>query len=187
VLGDPSFEVFSSATSGLPVTLTVASGPATANGNTITLIGMGTVTLRCEQSGDSNFLPAPVVERTFQALDAVPARLVIPLKPDVELTFVRVPAGKMTLGSPESELGHRSEENRREFSRVESFLMGATEVTQEQYQAITGLRPSYYRRDWKNRPVEQILFSDIEGLPNNSGKSFLAKFNTYLREHGLLA
>ncbi len=52
--GDPPFQVPVSASSGLPVTLTVLSGPATISGNVLTLTGTGVVTIQASQSGNAN-------------------------------------------------------------------------------------------------------------------------------------
>lgn len=51
--------------SGLPVAVTVKSGPATIAGNTVTLTGTGTVTLAADQAGDANHLAAPQVTTHF--------------------------------------------------------------------------------------------------------------------------
>lgn len=55
------------ASSGLPVTVSVASGPATISGNTVTLTGEGTVTLKAEQAGNANYEVAPSVTQSFTA------------------------------------------------------------------------------------------------------------------------
>lgn len=57
--------VSASASSGLTVTFSILSGPATISGNTITLTGLGTVTVRASQAGDANYLPATNVDRSF--------------------------------------------------------------------------------------------------------------------------
>jgi hypothetical protein len=53
------------ASSGLPVTVTVQSGNATINGNTVTLTGTGYVTLAADQGGNQYFNEAPEVTTTF--------------------------------------------------------------------------------------------------------------------------
>jgi hypothetical protein len=54
------------ASSGLPVTFTLASGPALLSGNTLTLGGTsGAVTLRASQAGNAIYSAAPDVTRTF--------------------------------------------------------------------------------------------------------------------------
>jgi hypothetical protein len=53
----------------MPVTLSLVSGPATLQGNTVTLDGTaGTVTIRAEQPGNADYYPAPIVERSFEVL-----------------------------------------------------------------------------------------------------------------------
>jgi hypothetical protein len=51
--------------SSLPVTLSVKSGPASVNGNTVTLTGAGTVVLAANQSGNANYNAAPEVTTSF--------------------------------------------------------------------------------------------------------------------------
>ena len=65
------FEIQATATSGLPVTLEVIQGPATINGNVLTLTGEeGLVKVRATQSGDGNsWQAAPAVTRSFYVVD----------------------------------------------------------------------------------------------------------------------
>ena len=59
-------ELFALASSNLPVTFTILSGPATLNGNIVTLTGTeGIVTVRASQSGNSIYSPAPDVIQNF--------------------------------------------------------------------------------------------------------------------------
>ena len=53
------------ATSGLPVTYTVSSGPATLSGNTLTFTGTGSVTVQASQAGNANYSAAIPVSETF--------------------------------------------------------------------------------------------------------------------------
>jgi hypothetical protein len=53
------------ASSGLPVTYTVLSGPATVSGSALTLTGAGSVTVEADQSGNSQYLAALPVSQTF--------------------------------------------------------------------------------------------------------------------------
>jgi uncharacterized repeat protein (TIGR02543 family) len=55
------------ASSGLPVTFAVTSGPATVSGNTLTVTGTGTVTVTASQSGNGNLAAATSVARSFTA------------------------------------------------------------------------------------------------------------------------
>ncbi len=59
------FALSANASSGLPVSLALVSGPATLYGNTVTLTGVGAVTIRATQPGNATFDAAPAVEQTF--------------------------------------------------------------------------------------------------------------------------
>lgn len=63
--GDASFPVSATASSGLPVTFSITSGPAAVSGNTISINGIGTVTVRASQAGNASYLPAPNVDQSF--------------------------------------------------------------------------------------------------------------------------
>jgi uncharacterized repeat protein (TIGR01451 family) len=63
--GDAPFTVNATASSGLPVAFTIVSGPATVSGNTVTITGVGSVTVRASQAGDANFNVALDVDRSF--------------------------------------------------------------------------------------------------------------------------
>lgn len=62
---DSSFELNATASSGLPVSYRIESGPASLVGNRLSVEGLGTVTVRAYQNGDVNHLAAPTIDRTF--------------------------------------------------------------------------------------------------------------------------
>ena len=59
------------ASSGLPVSFSLVSGPATLNGSDLTITGVGTVTVRADQAGNSFYLAAANVDRSFVVSKAV--------------------------------------------------------------------------------------------------------------------
>jgi hypothetical protein len=61
------------ASSGLPVSFAVVSGPAAVVENTLKLTGTGLVTWRAIQTGNSNYNAAPAIEQTFTVNKAVPS------------------------------------------------------------------------------------------------------------------
>ncbi len=63
-IGD-SVPLAASATSGLPVTFSVVSGPALINGNTLSVSGPGTSIIASDQAGNSQYLAAPQVTQTI--------------------------------------------------------------------------------------------------------------------------
>src|SRR5690606_6432474 len=69
----PPFTISATATSGLPVSFTVMSGPATVSGNTVTLAGTtGSVTIRATQTGNAQWQAATPVTRTFEVTGVAP-------------------------------------------------------------------------------------------------------------------
>ena len=68
--GDPAITLSGTATSGLPVTFTLVSGPATLTGNTLTITGPGTITVRATQGGDSTYSAASDVQKTITVTNA---------------------------------------------------------------------------------------------------------------------
>jgi hypothetical protein len=70
--GDPDFSVSATASSSLPVSFSIASGPATVSGNTVHITGAGTVTVRASQGGDGNYNPAPDADQSFEVAKATP-------------------------------------------------------------------------------------------------------------------
>ena len=72
---DPDFDVTATSSSGLAVSFNIVSGPATIDGNTITLTGaVGTVVVRASQAGDSEYNPATPVDQSFECNGAFFAR-----------------------------------------------------------------------------------------------------------------
>lgn len=65
-LGDPPFGVSATASSGLAVSFGSLTPPVcTVSGSTVTIVAAGTCTIRASQPGDSNWLAAPDVDRSF--------------------------------------------------------------------------------------------------------------------------
>ncbi|MFM9053035.1 MAG: peptide-N-glycosidase F-related protein, partial [Bacteroidota bacterium] len=65
----PSVQLNATASSGLPVTYTIESGPATVNGSIVTLSGAGTVCIRASQPGNLSFDSATSVVNCFDVVD----------------------------------------------------------------------------------------------------------------------
>ena len=63
--GDAPFPLTATASSGLLVSLSLVSGPATLNGNIVTLTGWGTVTIGASQPGDNTYAAAATVTQSF--------------------------------------------------------------------------------------------------------------------------
>jgi hypothetical protein len=70
--GDAPFTLTATATSGLPVSFQIVSGPATVSGSTLTITGAGAVTVRAAQAGDATRNAAPNVDQSFNVAKATP-------------------------------------------------------------------------------------------------------------------
>ena len=80
VFGDAPLALNATASSGLAVTYTVVSGPASLAGATLTLTGAGTVVVNASQAGNEYYTPAPGVQVTF-TVGRAPQTVVFP-RPD---------------------------------------------------------------------------------------------------------
>ena len=91
---DAAFSVTALANSGLPVSLAIttlpATGVATINGNVITIIGVGSVTVTATQAGNQNYTAATA---------ATSFAIIPPVGKDVEVVSVISPANNCELGS----------------------------------------------------------------------------------------
>jgi formylglycine-generating enzyme required for sulfatase activity len=82
---------------------------------------------------------APASEPATQAAK----ELTLDLGNNVTMKLALIPAGKFTMGSPGNEKDRYSDEGpHREVTISKPFYMGATEVTQAQYEAVMGKNPA---------------------------------------------
>ena len=83
-----------------------------------------------------------------------------------ELWLRRIEPGTFLMGSPEDELGRFDNETQHEVTLTKPFYIGVFQVTQKQYELITGDNPSIFKGD--ARPMESISYNDIRGYKNGS-------------------
>ncbi|MEQ6118993.1 LamG-like jellyroll fold domain-containing protein [Reichenbachiella sp. MALMAid0571] len=63
--GDDDFGLAATASSMLPVDISIVSGPAVFSNNMVSITGAGEVTIELTQEGDDDYLPAPTVQESF--------------------------------------------------------------------------------------------------------------------------
>ncbi len=89
-----------------------------------------------------------------------PKTLTVDLGGGVKMEFVRIPAGKFMMGSPKEEKERDDWEVQHEVTISKAFYLGKYEVTQEQYEAVTGENPSHFKKvdgeDTRRFPVEDV-------------------------------
>ena len=100
--------------------------------------------------------------------ESLPKELTFDLGKGVKLELVLIPAGEFLMGSPYSDQHADADEKPQHRVRItKPFYMGKYLVTQEQWEAVMGGNPSYFKGP-KN-PVEQVSWDDCQ--------EFLAKRN----------
>jgi hypothetical protein len=93
---EPAFAVNATASSGLLVSFSIASGPASIFGNIVTLTGTGVVTVHASQAGNGNYNPAfPEIDQSFtvKSLPVVTIGVLNPVSPiNSTVTFSATPS-----------------------------------------------------------------------------------------------
>jgi formylglycine-generating enzyme required for sulfatase activity len=75
------------------------------------------------------------------------------------MKFVKIPAGKFVIGSPENEPGRFNDEKQREVT-VKSFEISDAPVTQKEWEEVVGNNPSHFKGG--NNPVENVNYNDVQ-------------------------
>ena len=148
--------------------VTAASVAAGANlANAATTASTPNTIVKRDASG--NFSVGTITATAFIG-DGSPAS-VIPV-----LGMVGIKPGTFVMGSRASESGRGSDEGpQMVVTLTKGFWMGAHEVTQAEYQTVTGANPSFFTGD-TNRPVEMVTW--------NNATSYCATLTTTERAAG---
>ncbi|MBT1698783.1 T9SS type A sorting domain-containing protein [Fulvivirgaceae bacterium PWU4] len=92
-LGNAQVQMTGTSTSLLPVIFSAASDKVAINGNTLTFLRSGPVTVQASQAGNFYYEPAPVVERTFCIHPPKPAVVVTDLETETPVITSNAEAG----------------------------------------------------------------------------------------------
>ena len=77
------------------------------------------------------------------------------------LPMIWVDPGTFVLGSPPSEPGHKKSEIEHNVTLTKGFYLGKYEVTQGQYEVVTGQNPSVFKADGtRTMPVENLTMDE---------------------------
>ncbi|MBI2191590.1 MAG: SUMF1/EgtB/PvdO family nonheme iron enzyme [Planctomycetes bacterium] len=102
----------------------------------------------------------------------------------VKMRMVLVPAGEFDMGSPDGESGRGDYEVQHRVRLTKPFYMGKYEVTQAQWEAVTGKNPSKFKGD--QNPVEEVSWEDVQGFVQKlNAKGGPDKAGEYKRVYGL--
>lgn len=83
---------------------------------------------------------------------------------DLPNQFVRIQPGTFMMGSPASEPERSDNKKQHKVTLTKAFYMQKTEVTQAQWQAVTGENPSNFKNCGGNCPVEQVSWDDVQNF-----------------------
>jgi formylglycine-generating enzyme required for sulfatase activity len=87
------------------------------------------------------------------------------------LVLRRIEPGTFLMGSPENELGRQPNETQHQVTLKSAFYVGVFEVTQKQWERVTGDWPSLFQEDeCRNvHPVERVTYNDVRGKAAGAG------------------
>ena len=77
------------------------------------------------------------------------------------MTFVLIPAGTFTMGSPSDGSSESDEKPQHQVALTQPFYMQTTEVTQAQREAVMGKNPSVFH-ECPTCPVEGVSFNQVK-------------------------
>jgi formylglycine-generating enzyme required for sulfatase activity len=107
---------------------------------------------------------APASRPTTTQSSTQPTTLTLDLGNKQKLELVLIPAGSFKMGSPATEPDHDDSESPQHRVKIGySFYMGKYEITQGQYQAVTGFNQSLFKGD-DNLPEECVSWTDAQGF-----------------------
>src|ERR1700690_1387587 len=79
----------------------------------------------------------------------------------IGMKFVWIPPGNFMMGSPKEEKGREADEIQHKVTLTKGFYMGVYTVTQEEWRAVMGKNPSFFKGE-KNLPVETVSWDDCQ-------------------------
>jgi formylglycine-generating enzyme required for sulfatase activity len=103
---------------------------------------------------------AAACQKAWAAHLGVPVEKTLDLGGGATLVLVLIPPGEFLMGAPDSEVHRKTDEGPQHPVRISHpFYLGKYEVTQGQFQAVTGVNRSRYTGD-PNLPVERVAWDD---------------------------
>ncbi|MCD8534442.1 MAG: formylglycine-generating enzyme family protein [Verrucomicrobia bacterium] len=79
--------------------------------------------------------------------------------PNLNLKLIWIAPGSFQMGSPAGEAGKQSDETQHEVRLTRGFWLGETEVTQRQWHAVMGTKPSQFK-GYGDLPVESVSWEE---------------------------
>jgi formylglycine-generating enzyme required for sulfatase activity len=139
--------------SGIAVPLEMREQYTMANGNRVNTVATYGRFRRFDVSADED-IQTPIATTT---------------EPWTGMTLVELPPGRFTMGSADAEAGRNDDELIHDVEISRPFLIGRSEVTQQEWRTVMGTAPSHFTSCGPRCPVENVTFFDVQ--------QFLAKLN----------
>lgn len=105
-------------------------------------------------------LPEPASSPSAPTPPREPSPRTAHLIPDLALELLWLEPGTFLMGNSPEERSNPAEGPQTKVTLTQGFWLGRTEVTQAQYQAITGSNPSSFQAVGPNAPVEHVSWID---------------------------
>jgi formylglycine-generating enzyme required for sulfatase activity len=83
-------------------------------------------------------------------------------EPASGMRFVRIPAGSFLMGTPPGEPEREAQEGLHPVTLARAFFLGRHEVTQQEWFAVMGTRPSAFADCGGRCPVESVNYSEVQ-------------------------
>ena len=111
----------------------------------------------------------------FARKAGLPIERKLEVAPGVNISFMLIPPGTFTMGSPGDEHLHAKDEVVHQVTISKGFYLARTETTQAQWQAVMGSNPSYFKTDilgknTENLPVDSVSWLDANDFCKVAGK-----------------
>jgi formylglycine-generating enzyme required for sulfatase activity len=116
--------------------------------------------LAAKNLGQANNINAAIreIERRIALRNAAPPKPLSTFTNSVGIKFVWLPTGEFLMGSPTSDSLRTLDEVQHPVRLTRQIAMGVHEVTQTQYENVTGSNPSRFRG--ANHPVDTVSWND---------------------------
>ena len=100
----------------------------------------------------------------------------------IELTFI--PAGSFMMGSPENEPTRTNGEKLHKVTLTQSFLMGTTEVTQEQFKAVMGIdmKELLSRRTAEATKINEAKKAKLATMSKTEKEAYLKEYKALVND-----
>ena len=125
------------------------------------MIGLTGLVMSCAPT--ARVEPAPTARVEPAADEALPDRVAIEAQGGA--VYIKVAPRRFTMGSSPQDPEHQEDEAQVEVQVTRAFLIKATEVTQQEWEAVMGHHPSQHQA-CAQRPVESVSWYDALGYLN---------------------